>query len=92
MKAKKLFSLALAGVMAASVVACSTPGKGSGDGIVDMTFFAGMPGTEINSGNNEIQDMIAEKTGVRLKETWLTGQTVAEAIGSIIASGTYGST
>ncbi|MBP3278399.1 MAG: sugar ABC transporter substrate-binding protein, partial [Butyrivibrio sp.] len=60
----------------------------SGD-IVDMTFFAGMPGTEINSGNNEIQDMIAEKTGVRLKETWLTGQTVAEAIGSIIASGTY---
>ncbi len=60
----------------------------SGD-IVDFTFFAGMPGTEINSGNNEIQDMIAEKTGVRLKETWLTGQTVAEAIGSIIASGTY---
>ncbi|MBO6197213.1 MAG: sugar ABC transporter substrate-binding protein, partial [Butyrivibrio sp.] len=59
------------------------------DEIVDMTFFAGMPGTEINSGNNEIQDMIAEKTGVRLKETWLTGQTVAEAIGSIIASGTY---
>ena len=57
--------------------------------IVDFTFFAGMPGTEINSGNNEIQDMIAEKTGVRLKETWLTGQTVAEAIGSIIASGTY---
>ena len=57
--------------------------------IVDFTFFAGMPGTEINSGNNEIQDMIAEKTGVRLKETWLTGQTVSEAIGSIIASGTY---
>ena len=60
----------------------------SGD-IVDFTFFAGMPGTEINSGNNEIQDIIAQKTGVRLKETWLTGQTVAEAIGSIIASGTY---
>ena len=59
------------------------------DEIVDFTFFAGMPGTEINSGNNEIQDMIAEKTGVRLKETWLTGQTVSEAIGSIIASGTY---
>ena len=59
------------------------------DEITDFTFFAGMPGTEINSGNNEIQDMIAEKTGVRLKETWLTGQTVSEAIGSIIASGTY---
>ena len=57
--------------------------------IVDFTFFGGMPGTEINSGNNEIQDLIAEKTGVRLKETWLTGQTVSEAIGSIIASGTY---
>ncbi len=57
--------------------------------IVDFTFFGGMPGVEINSGNNEIQDIIAQKTGVRLKETWLTGQTVAEAIGSIIASGTY---
>ena len=86
MKAKKLFSLALAGVMAASVVACSTPGKGSGDGIVDMTFFAAMAGKEKDDGN-EIKELIAQKTGVRVKESWLTGQDAGEAIGSIIASG-----
>ena len=81
--------------MMAAAQAASDDGGASDDGevaegdIVDFTFFGGMPGTEINSGNNEIQDIIAEKTGVRVKETWLTGQTVAEAIGTIIASGTY---
>jgi len=58
----------------------------SGDEIIDFTMFSAMPGTEINDGN-EIQEIIAEKTGVRVKETWLTGQTAAEAVGSIIASG-----
>ena len=59
----------------------------SGD-IIDFTFFGAMPQPEINDGN-EIQEIIAEKTGVRVKETWLTGQTAAEAIGSILASGEY---
>ena len=31
-------------------------------------------------------NIIAEKTGAKLKETWLTGQTDAEAIGTIIAA------
>ena len=52
--------------------------------IVDMTMFIAMPGSEINDGN-DVQEMIAEKTGVRVKETWLTGQTAAEAVGTIIA-------
>lgn len=58
------------------------------DEIIDMTMFVAMPGSEINDGN-EIQEMIAKKTGVRVKETWLTGQTDAEAIGTIIAGGEY---
>lgn len=58
------------------------------DEIVDMTMFTAMPGSEINDGN-EIQEIIAKKTGVRVKETWLTGQTDAEAIGTIIAGGEY---
>lgn len=58
------------------------------DEIIDMTMFTAMPGSEINDGN-EIQEMIAKKTGVRVKETWLTGQTDAEAIGTIIAGGEY---
>ena len=51
-------------------------------------MFIAMPGTEIND-DNEIQQIIADKTGVKVKETWLTGQTDAEAIGTIIAGGDY---
>ena len=58
------------------------------DEIIDMTMFTAMPGSEINDGN-EIQEIIAKKTGVRVKETWMTGQTDAEAIGTIIAGGEY---
>lgn len=58
------------------------------DEIIDMTMFTAMPGSEIDDGN-EIQEIIAKKTGVRVKETWLTGQTDAEAIGTIIAGGEY---
>ena len=56
----------------------------SEDEIVDFTMFIGMPGSEINDGN-EIQEIIAKKTGVRVKETWLTGQTTEEAVGTILA-------
>lgn len=56
------------------------------DEITDFTMFSAMPGTEINDGN-DIQEIIAKKTGVRVKETWLTGQTAEEAVGAIIASG-----
>ena len=100
MKAKKIFSLALAAALSASAFAgCTQSGGGSGsgsagggetaangDGIVDMTFFAAMSGKDKNDGN-EIQELIAQKTGVRVKESWLTGQDAGEAIGSIIASG-----
>ncbi|MDO4304592.1 MAG: sugar ABC transporter substrate-binding protein [Bacillota bacterium] len=60
----------------------------SDDEIIDFTCFVAMPGSEINDGN-EVQEIIAKKTGVRVKETWLTGQTDAEAIGTIIAGGEY---
>ncbi|MCR5421830.1 MAG: sugar ABC transporter substrate-binding protein [Lachnospiraceae bacterium] len=54
--------------------------------ITEFTMFAAMPEAEIND-DNEIQQIIAEKTGVKVKETWLTGQTDAEAIGTFIAGG-----
>lgn len=56
--------------------------------ITDFTMFITMPGSEINS-DNEIAQMIAEKWGVRIKETWLTGQTASEATGTLIAGGEY---
>ena len=67
----------------------ATEGKEySDDEIVNWTFFGGMPGSEKNDGN-EVMEIIAKKTGVRVKETWLTGQTVEEAVGTIVASGDY---
>ncbi|MBP5655346.1 MAG: sugar ABC transporter substrate-binding protein [Clostridiales bacterium] len=62
------------------------PKEYADDEIIDMTMFAAMSGKEKNS-NNEIKEIIAKKTGVRVQESWLTGQQAGEAIGSIIASG-----
>ncbi|MCM1570126.1 MAG: sugar ABC transporter substrate-binding protein [Roseburia sp.] len=56
--------------------------------VTDFTMFITMPGSEIND-DNEIAQMIAEKWGVKIKETWLTGQTAAEATGTLIAGGEY---
>ncbi len=55
--------------------------------ITDFTMFTAMPGSEIKSGN-DVQEIIAKKTGVRVKETWLpSGQKAKDAVNSIIASG-----
>lgn len=56
--------------------------------IREYTAFYAVPGDELNSGN-KIQELIAEKTGARVVETWLTGQTASEAIGTLVASGEY---
>ncbi len=60
----------------------------SEDEIIDFTFFGAMPNPEKDS-NNEIKEIIAKKIGARVEETWLTGQTASEAVGTIIASGEY---
>ena len=85
MKTKKIVSLVLASMLVVSSFTACAKGK-SGSGIVDMTMFAAMAGKEKDEGN-EIKELIAQKTGVRVKESWLTGQNAGEAIGSIIASG-----
>ena len=56
--------------------------------ITEFSYFITMPGSEIND-DNEIAQIIAEKTGVKVKETWLTGQSAAEATGTLIAGGEY---
>lgn len=61
--------------------------SGSGE-IKEFTAFFAVPGSEIND-DNEIQQLIAEKTGVKVKETLLTGQTAQEAVGTLIAGGEY---
>ena len=61
--------------------------EASGD-VTNFTMFITMPGSEIND-DNEIAQMIADKWGVKVKETWLTGQTASEATGTLIAGGEY---
>lgn len=60
----------------------------SEDEVLDLSMFITMPGSEIND-DNEIAQMIADKYGVKIKETWLTGQTASEATGTLIASDEY---
>lgn len=93
MKRKRIAALLLAGVFVVSTFSgCSIFKKNytlvnqETKTVIDMTMFAAMFGTELNDGN-EIQEEIAQRTGVRLKEYWLTGQTTNDAISSIIASG-----
>ena len=100
---KKAATLFLASVMVLSALAgCGkevTDSNAGGDAgannsvadageITDFTMFITMPGSEINS-DNEIAQLIGEKWGVRIKETWLTGQTASEATGTLIAGGEY---
>ena len=91
MKRKSLISLML--LAAVSMAACgkaeTDTGAESSDGEVkEFTAFFAVPGTEIND-DNEIQQKIAEITGAKCKETWLTGQTAEEAVGTLIAGGEY---
>ena len=103
MRKRKIVSLLMASTMVMSFAAgcgnsSSTSDKAdagskasSGDekgDITEFTAFFAVPGSEIND-DNEIQQIIAEKTGVKVKETWLTGQTAEEAIGTLIAGGEY---
>ena len=71
----------------ASEKGSSSSSNQSGD-IIEFTAFFATPGAEIND-DNEIKQIIAEKTNVKVKETWLTGQTASEAIGTIVAGGEY---
>ena len=76
-----------AGSSAAGTESSADAGTENGD-VKEFTAFFAVPGSEIND-DNEIQQIIAEKTGVKVKETWLTGQTAEEAIGTLVAGDEY---
>jgi len=90
MRKKKITALLLTAVMTMSVFAtgCKKSVDTSSGGVKEFDAFFAVPGNEIND-DNEIRNMIAEKTGVKVKETWLTGQSAEEAIGTMIAGGEY---
>ena len=100
MKRRKLISVLLTATMMATMFAgcgsdaASTDAEENADGadsteaggVKEFTAFFAVPGSEIND-DNEIQQIIADKTGVKVKETWLTGQTAEEAVGMMITGG-----
>ena len=86
---RRVFAASMSAAMLLGLTACGgSNSTESSDGIKSFTMFTAMPGSEIND-DNDVMNIIAEKTGAKLKETWLTGQTDAEAIGTIIAGGEY---
>ena len=58
------------------------------DEIKEFTAFFAVLGEERDE-DNEIMEIIAQKTGARCREQWLTGASADEAIASYIASGEY---
>ncbi len=61
------------------------------DSITTFTFFGVKPRPEINE-KNDVRELIAKKTGVRLMENWLSsqsGQSEEEAVENLIATGDY---
>ena len=98
MNKRKLLALFLSGMLAATcLVGCgSTSGSsgssGSGstdsDGYKHFTAFNASAGKELPD-NNRMKNKIAEKTGVKVDETYLTGQTPKERIGVMVAGGEY---
>ena len=92
MKKRRVVSVLMATTMVMSLAAgCgskSADGSEAQEGVKTFTGFFAVPGSEIND-DNEIQQIIADKTGVKVKETWLTGQTAEEAVGTLIAGGEY---
>ncbi len=91
MRFKKILNVTTsAALTGAMLVGCSSGGSDevAEGGVKEFTSFFAVPGTEINS-DNVAQQKIAEITGAKMKEVWLTGQTDQEAVGTMIAGGEY---
>ncbi|NLG03238.1 MAG: sugar ABC transporter substrate-binding protein, partial [Clostridia bacterium] len=43
--------------------------------IIEFDAFFAMPATVERNEQNDVREIIAEKVGAKVKETWLTGQT-----------------
>src|SRR5699024_1149615 len=86
---RRVFAASMSAAMLLGLAACGgSDSTESSDGIKTFTMFIAMPGSEIND-DNEIMNIIAEKTGGKLKKTCLSRQHDAQPIGTIIAGGEY---
>ncbi len=93
MRRKRLLSLVLTSMMALSVFSGCSKGTDENsnvnkDGIKEFSAFFAVAGKEVPD-DNRLKNVIAEKIGAKITETWLTGQTAKERIGVMIAGGEY---
>ena len=77
MKVKQTISLVTSVIMLLPLTGCVLSKKNAQNEIREFTGFFANRGSNI-SQNNEVQKVIAEKTGVILRETWLQEQESAE--------------
>lgn len=93
-KTKLIVSMLLTGTLALGLLAGCGGSKqetnsASGDGkIKEFTAFFATAGKEIPE-DNRLKNIIAEKIGAKVNESWLTGQSPKERIGVMIAGGEY---
>lgn len=93
-KSKLIVSMLLAGTLAVSLLAgCGNKSQEtsstSGDGKTkEFTAFFATAGKELPD-DNRLKNVIAEKIGAKINESWLTGQSAKERIGVMIAGGEY---
>ncbi|MBO5031042.1 MAG: extracellular solute-binding protein [Lachnospiraceae bacterium] len=88
MKKKIVVAIVLVTVALLAVYAAKTAEDDKKCDIKEFTAFFDVPGVEKDE-NNEIMQLIAQKTGARCREQWLAGKSSEEAIASFIASGEY---
>lgn len=88
---KKTAFVLSAAITMSLIAGCSGNGGGvktDASGTKTFTAFIANTGTEIPA-SNRMYNKIAEKTGVKVEVTYLTGQSVGERIGVMIAGGQY---
>ena len=89
MKKKNVTACILAVAALSIVCVAASIANGSRDKkIKEFTAFFDVQGEEIDE-DNEIRELIAQKTGARCSEQWLSGKSAEDAVASFIASGEY---
>ncbi len=88
MRKYMVYTMLIGILVITSLTGCGKKEERNSEEITEFTYFITMSGSE-RDANNEIAQIIAEKTGVRVKEMWLSGQTASEATEAMIAGNEY---
>lgn len=88
MKKRIVVGIVLSVAVLLALLAANMAGGSKKEGIKEFTAFFDVTGIETDE-DNEIMELIAQKTGARCREQWLVGKSSEDAIASFIASGEY---